>query len=77
MPSEPTNAVRLHLAFGVKAVLLRTWDGANLSPSHRSFAGIEYSFTVTGFNFSLGTLRRIDDVGGGDWLVSGGFGWGF
>jgi len=67
----------VHVAFGVKGVLLRTWSGANISPPDSTFAGIEFSYTVTGFNFSVGTLRRIDNEAGADWLVSGGFGWGF
>ncbi len=67
----------IYLAFGVKGVLLRTWDGANLSPADRTFAGIEFSYTVTHINFSLGTLRRVDRAPGDDWIVSAGMGWGF
>jgi len=67
----------IYLAFGVKGVLLRTWDGANLAPADRTFAGIEFSYTVTRINFSLGTLRRVDRTPGDDWIVSIGAGWGF
>ncbi len=67
----------VYLAFGVKGVLLRTWDGANLTPPNRTFAGIEFSYTVTRINFSIGTLRRVDRAAGDDWIVSAGMGWGF
>ena len=67
----------VHVAFGVKGVLLHRWDDANLAPAERTFAGIEFSYTVTRVNFSIGTLRRVDRVPGGDWIVSGGIGWGF
>lgn len=67
----------VYLAFGVKGVLLRTWDGANLTPPNRTFAGIEFSYTVTRINFSIGTLRRVDRAPGDDWIVSAGMGWGF
>ena len=67
----------IHLAFGVKGVLLRTWGGANLAPADRTFAGIEFSYTVTRINFSIGTLHRVDQAPGDDWIVSAGMGWGF
>jgi hypothetical protein len=67
----------VYLAFGVKGVLLRTWDGANLTPPNRTFAGIEFSYTVTRINFSIGTLHRVDQAPGDDWIVSAGMGWGF
>jgi len=67
----------IHVAFGVKGVVLHRWDGSERSAAERTFAGVEFSYTVTRINFSIGTLRRIDRVPGGDWIVSAGFGWGF
>jgi hypothetical protein len=67
----------VHLAFGVKGVLLQRWDEARLAAAERTFAGIEFSFTVTRINFSIGTLRRVDRIAGDDWIVSAGMGWGF
>ncbi len=67
----------IYIAFGFKGVLLRTWGGANLTPADRTFAGIEFSYTVTRINFSIGTLRRVDRAPGDDWIVTAGAGWGF
>ncbi|NIM00357.1 MAG: hypothetical protein GTN89_05495 [Acidobacteria bacterium] len=67
----------VHLAFGVKGVLLHRWDSSALDSAERTFAGIELSHTVTRINFSIGTLRRLERVQGGDWIVTAGMGWGF
>jgi hypothetical protein len=67
----------IDVAFGVKGVVLHRWDRSEPSAAQRTFAGVEFSYTVTRINFSIGTLRRIDRIPGGDWLVSAGFGWGF
>ena len=67
----------VHVAFGVKGVLLHRWDDSTRSSAERRFAGIEFSFTVTRINFSIGTMRRLERVPGGDWIVSAGAGWGF
>ncbi len=69
---------RVYLAYGVRVALLKTWNGADLTPTNQTLAGIEGDFTVIGINFSLGAFRH---VGSGDprqrWIVSGGLGWGF
>jgi hypothetical protein len=67
----------IYLAFGVKGVLLKTWNGATLTPEDRTFAGVEFSLTVTRINISVGTLRRVDSGPGGDWIATAGMGWGF
>ncbi len=67
----------VHTAFGVKGVLLHRWDDSALDSAERTFVGIEFSYTVTRINFSLGTLRRLERVQGGDWIVAAGIGWGF
>lgn len=67
----------ISVAFGVKGVLLHRWDDSSLTSAERTFAGIEFSFTVTRINFSIGTLRRLERIPGDDWIVSAGMGWGF
>lgn len=66
------------LGYGIKAALLRTWNGADLTPSDQTLAGVEGEYSVIGINFSLGLFHH---VGSGDpsdpWLVTGGVGWGF
>jgi hypothetical protein len=69
---------RVYLGWGVKAALLRTWNGADLNPPDQTLLGVEADLAVIGLGFELGVFRR---VGGGDagdpWVISGGFGWGF
>ena len=65
------------IAFGVKGTLVHRWDDAAQTASERTFAGIEFSYTVTRINFSIGTLRRLERIAGDDWIVSAGMGWGF
>lgn len=69
---------QVYVGFGIKGVLLRTWDDRALRPAGQSFAGIEGEFSITTVNFSLGLLRGIS-VGRDDerWVVTGGLGWGF
>jgi hypothetical protein len=69
---------QVHLAYGVRAALLRSWNGADLHPSDQTLAGIEGDFTVIGINFSLGAFRHVGSGDGDDgWVWSGGVGWGF
>jgi hypothetical protein len=69
---------RVYLAWGVKAALLKSWNGADLTPSDQTLLGVEGDFTVIRINFSLGVFKH---VGSGDpdepWLLTGGVGWGF
>jgi hypothetical protein len=67
----------IHVGFGVKGVLLYRWDDSTLTSAERTFAGIEFSFTVTRINLSIGTMRRIESAAGDDWNISAGMGWGF
>jgi len=67
----------VHVAFGIKGVLLRRWDDSTLTSNQRTFAGVEFSYTVTRINFSIGTLRRLERVPGDDWIVGATIGWGF
>lgn len=67
----------VHLAFGVKGVLLHRWDSSALDSAERTFGGIELSYTVTRINFSIATLRRLERVQGRDWTVTAAMGWGF
>ena len=67
----------IHVGFGVKGVLFHDWNEGNLTAAERTYAGVEFAFTVTRINISVGTLRRIDRVPGDDWIVSAGMGWGF
>lgn len=66
------------LGYGVKGALLRTWNDADVDPSHQTLLGVEGDFTIIQLNFSLGAFRH---VGSGDvdddWLITGGVGWGF
>jgi len=69
---------KVYLAWGVKASLLKTWNGADLTPSDQTLLGVEGDFTVIRVNFSLGVFKH---VGSGDpdepWVLTGGVGWGF
>jgi len=69
---------KVYLAWGIKAALLKTWNGADLTPSDQTLMGVESDFTVIRVNFSLGVFRH---VGSGDpnepWVLTGGVGWGF
>ena len=67
-----------YLGWGIKGALLRSWNGADLHPPDQTLLGVEGEFTVIQLNFSLSLFREIgpgpaDD----DWIVGGGFGWGF
>ena len=69
---------QVHLAYGVRAALLRSWNQADLHPSDQTLAGIEGDFTVIGIHFSLGAFRHVGSGDGDDgWVWSGGMGWGF
>ena len=68
----------IHLAYGVKGVLLRTWDGADLGPPSQTLLGIEGEFGVIGVNFSLGVFRPVSSGHKRNhWVISSGIGWGF
>lgn len=69
---------QIYMAYGVKAVLLRTWNRSNLSPEGQSLIGIEGSASIINVNFSLGVFRHVGSRDPSrDWIVSGGLGWGF
>jgi len=69
---------RTYTGYGVRAVLMRTWDPATLSPPGQTLLGVEGDYSIINVSFSLGVLWH---VGAGDpedtWLVVGGVGWGF
>ena len=69
---------KVYLAWGIKAALLKTWNGADLTPSNQTLLGLEGDFTVIRINFSLGVFKH---VGSGDpdepWVLTGGVGWGY
>lgn len=68
---------RVYRAYGVRAAILRTWDGAGLSPEDQTLLGLEGEFTVIGVSLSLGAFHRIGAGGSAEWVVGGGLGWGF
>ena len=68
----------VYVGYGIKGVLLRTWDDRTVSPAGQTFAGVEGEFSITTVNFSLGILRGISPGDGDErWVVTGGLGWGF
>jgi hypothetical protein len=69
--------VRPHLGVAFRAVVLRTWDGANLDPPARTFGGVEGAFTIVSLSVTLAVYRETAGPGVGDWRVGGGLGWGF
>ena len=69
---------KFHLAYGLKAALLRTWGDSPLEPEHQTLAGIEGEFSIDRVNFRLGVFHRITDVASKERItVTGGLGWGF
>jgi hypothetical protein len=67
-----------HLAYGLKAALLRTWGDAPLNPEHQTLAGVEGEFTIDRVNFRLGVLRRVVAAAPHERMfLMGGLGWGF
>jgi len=69
---------RVYVGWGIKAALLHTWGGSPLDPPDQDFVGLEGSFTIAGFNVSVGLMHGIDrSPEDARWLVTGGLGWGF
>jgi hypothetical protein len=67
----------MFVGYGVKGVVVRTWGDSRLGPGEQTLAGVEFSFTVTRVNFSVGTLRRISGHADQEWVIAYGMGWGF
>jgi hypothetical protein len=67
----------VYVAFGAKAVLMRTWGDSPLHPQDQTLAGVEGEFTIARVNFSLGLLRSLADRPEDRWVITGGLGWGF
>jgi hypothetical protein len=66
------------MGYGFKAVLLRTWGGANLSPQNQTLLGVEGAASIVNVNFSLAVLREVGPAEVADrWRIAGGLGWGF
>lgn len=78
-PRTPRSSflVRPYLGFAVRAVVLRTWNHADLEPAARTFGGVEGVFAIVTLNFTLAVYRETAGPAVGDWRVGGGFGWGF
>ena len=71
----------VYLGWGVRAVVLRTWGEASVTPANQTLAGVEGQFSVARASFSLGVLQRVSpgdvDGDGKRVLITGGIGWGF
>jgi len=69
---------RTELGLAIEGSLLRTWEGAPLTPPSQSFAGVSAQLTVVGVRFNAGLYRRVSPGPTREpWLLSAGFGWGF
>lgn len=69
---------KTYLAYGVKGLILRTWNDGDLGPSGLNFMGLQGQFTVTSVSFKLGALWH---VGSGrprhSHAITWSVGWGF
>ncbi len=73
----PGIASDVYAGAGVKAVVLRTWDGVGISPGDQWLLGVEFEGTISRINFSVGLLRTLDASADRSWEWTGGVGWGF
>lgn len=77
-PRDRAFLTDVHIGFGFKGSLLRTWGDGSHSPSDQTFLGGEFEITVVRVNFRAGIFYRLDgDEGSARWLPAGGIGWGF
>lgn len=73
----PGIASNVYAAAGVKAVVVRTWDGLGISPGDQWLLGVELEGTISQINFSVGLLKTLDTSADRSWEWTGGVGWGF
>lgn len=76
---KPQRSFRdaVHVGFGIKGCLLRTWGEPWAFAASETFAGVEASATVSKANVSVGIYRSLAGDPEHRWRLAAGLGYGF